>query len=116
MLEHTFPWPAQPCATNANGYTGLDTTLLINGEFGVKHIGQLAAWQKEGVFSYGGRMGQPGPKFSNGDGAMPVQSPPVLGGRRVEAGAVAAGELPGWARIGKGHGGAPVTRLPPSAS
>src|SRR3989454_6729149 len=44
------------------------TTLFrSNGEFGVKHIGQLAAWQKGGVFSYGGRIGQPDPKFINGD-------------------------------------------------
>ena len=97
MLENTFPWHDQPFATNANGYTGLDTTLLINGEFGVKHIGQLAAWQKEGVFSYGGRMGQPDPKFINGDCAMLVQSSAVIGGfkksLKFEWG---TGQLPHW--------------------
>ena len=80
MLENTFPWHDQPFATNDNGYTGLDTKLLINGEFGLKHIGQLAAWQKEGIYSYGGRMGQPDPKFINGDCAMHVQSSAVIGG------------------------------------
>jgi sn-glycerol 3-phosphate transport system substrate-binding protein len=79
MLENTFPWHDQPFSTNQNGYSGLDTKLLINGEFGVKHIGQLAAWQKEGVFSYGGRMGQPDPKFINGDCAMLIQSSAVIG-------------------------------------
>ena len=29
MLENTFPWHDQPFATNQNGYTGLDTKLLI---------------------------------------------------------------------------------------
>ena len=38
MLENTFPWHDQPFATNQNGYQGLDTRLLINSEFGVKHI------------------------------------------------------------------------------
>ncbi|MEK7387558.1 MAG: sn-glycerol-3-phosphate ABC transporter substrate-binding protein UgpB [candidate division NC10 bacterium] len=97
MLENNLPWHDQPFATNQNGYTGLDTKLLINGEFGVKHIGQLAAWQKEGVYSYGGRMGQPDPKFINGDCAMLVQSSAVIGGfkksLKFEWG---TGQLPHW--------------------
>ena len=80
MLENTFPWHNQPFATNRNGYTGLDTKLLINGEFGLMHIGTLARWQKENVYSYGGRMGQPDPKFINGDCAMLIQSSAVIGG------------------------------------
>ena len=80
MLENMFAWHDQPFATNDNGYRGLDSKLLINGEFGVKHIGQLAAWQKEGIYSYGGRQGQPDPKFINGDCAMLTQSSAVIGG------------------------------------
>jgi sn-glycerol 3-phosphate transport system substrate-binding protein len=97
MLENTFPWHDQPFATNQNGYTGLDTKLVINGEFGVKHIGQLAAWQKENVYSYGGRAGQPDPKFINGDCAMLIQSSAVIGGfkksLKFEWG---TGQLPHW--------------------
>ena len=37
----------QPFATKRNGFDGLDAELLINREFGVKHISQLAAWQKD---------------------------------------------------------------------
>jgi sn-glycerol 3-phosphate transport system substrate-binding protein len=97
MLENTFPWHDQPFATNQNGYTRLDTKLLINGEFGVKHIGQLAAWQKEGVYSYGGRMGQPDPKFINGDCAMLVQSSAVIGGfKRAVKFEWGTGQLPHW--------------------
>ena len=97
MLENTFPWHDQPFATNQNGYTGLDTKLLINGEFGVKHIGQLAAWQKDNVYSYGGRQGQPDPKFINGDCAMLIQSSAVIGNfkksLKFEWG---TGQLPHW--------------------
>ena len=97
MLENTFPWHDLPFATNENGYKGLDTKLLINGEFGVRHIGQLAAWQKEGVYSYGGRMGQPDPKFINGDCAMLVQSSAVIGGfKRSVKFDWATGQLPHW--------------------
>jgi sn-glycerol 3-phosphate transport system substrate-binding protein len=97
MLENTFPWHDQPFATNQNGYTGLDTKLLINGEFGVKHIGQLAAWQKEGVYSYGGRMGQPDPKFINGDCAMLIQSSAVIGGfKKSVKFDWGTGQLPHW--------------------
>jgi len=47
-------------ASKHNGFDGLDTQLLINQEFGVKHLAQLAAWQKENIFSYGGRRGDAG--------------------------------------------------------
>jgi hypothetical protein len=33
--------------------------LLINKEFGVKMLGQLAAWQKDHIYSYGGRQARP---------------------------------------------------------
>jgi sn-glycerol 3-phosphate transport system substrate-binding protein len=104
MLENTFPWHDQPFATNQNGYQGLDTRLLINGEFGLKHIGQLAAWQKENIYSYGGRMGQPDPKFINGDCAMLIQSSAVIGGfkKSITQFAWGTGQLPHW--------GAPYTK------
>jgi sn-glycerol 3-phosphate transport system substrate-binding protein len=98
MLENTFPWHDQPFATNDNGYKGLNTRLLINGAFGQKHIGQLAAWQKEKVYSYGGRMGQPDPKFAGGDCAMLVQSSAVIGGfkKSITKFAWGTGQLPHW--------------------
>jgi sn-glycerol 3-phosphate transport system substrate-binding protein len=53
ILDNTFSWHDQPFATNRNGYTGLDTRLLINSKFGRMHIGALAGWHKENVFFYG---------------------------------------------------------------
>lgn len=44
-----------PFATKNNGFSGLDTELAFNSPLHVKHIAQLAEWQKEGIFSYGGR-------------------------------------------------------------
>ena len=98
MLENTFPWHDQPFATNQNGYQGLDTKLLINNEFGLKHIGQLAAWQKEGIYSYGGRMGQADPKFINGDCAMYVMTSALIGGfkKAITKFAWGTGQLPHW--------------------
>ncbi len=79
MLENTFPWHNQPFATNRNGFTGLDTRLLINGDFGRMHIGALVRWQAENIFSYGGPE-EVDPKFINGDCAMFVHSSAFIGG------------------------------------
>lgn len=80
MVENMHAWHDQPLATKRNGFDGLDVELLINREFGVKHIGQLAAWQKDNVYSYGGRAGAADPKFVNGDCAMYIQSSALIGG------------------------------------
>ncbi len=79
MLENTFAWHDQPFATNQNGYAGLDTKLLINSAFGLMHVEALVRWQKEHIFAYGGREGQPNSKFFDGDCAMVVQSSAFIG-------------------------------------
>lgn len=55
-----------PIATNANGFGGLDTALVINNPLVVRHIAQLAEWQKTKVFDYGGRATAAEPRFQNG--------------------------------------------------
>jgi sn-glycerol 3-phosphate transport system substrate-binding protein len=79
MLENMFTWHDQPFATNQNGYTGLDTRLLINSNFGLMQIGALAQWQKENIFSYGGRLREADPKFINGECAMLVDTSAFIG-------------------------------------
>ncbi len=97
MVENMHAWHDQPFATNENGFGGLDTKLLINGEFGVMHIGRLAAWQKEGIYSYGGRQGAADPKFANGECAMYVQSSALIGSfSRTLKFAWGTGQLPHW--------------------
>jgi sn-glycerol 3-phosphate transport system substrate-binding protein len=97
MVENMHAWHDQPFATRRNGFDGLDVQLLINKDFGVKHIGQLAAWQKDNVYSYGGRAGTADPKFINGECAMYIQSSALIGGftRGVKF-AWGTGQLPHW--------------------
>jgi sn-glycerol 3-phosphate transport system substrate-binding protein len=97
MVENMHAWHDQPFATQQNGFGSLDTQLQINGEFGVKHIGQLAAWQQDNIFSYGGRRGEADPKFVNGECAMYIQSSALIGGfARQITFPWGTGELPHW--------------------
>ena len=80
MVENMHAWHDQPFATKRNGFDGLDAELLINREFGVKHISQLAAWQNDKIYSYGGRQGIADPKFVSGECAMYIQSSALIGG------------------------------------
>jgi sn-glycerol 3-phosphate transport system substrate-binding protein len=98
MLENMHAWHDQPFATKGNGFDGVEgVELLINRDFGVKHVGQLAAWQKDNVYSYGGRGGTADPRFVNGDCAMYIQSSALIGGftRSVKFDWGTA-ELPHW--------------------
>ena len=54
-------------ATRANGFAGLDAELTINNPILARHIAQLAEWQKDKVFDYGGRGQSAEPRFQNGE-------------------------------------------------
>src|SRR5215472_14852095 len=62
QLENLSAWHNQPFATKENGFAGLDTELAFNGPLQVRHIQQLADWQKDKIFVYGGREDKPNPK------------------------------------------------------
>jgi sn-glycerol 3-phosphate transport system substrate-binding protein len=80
LLETTFAWHDQPYTTNQNGYGGVGgNRLFINRDFGLMHVGALARWQKENIYSYGGRFRQAASKFINGDCAMLVDSSSFVG-------------------------------------
>jgi sn-glycerol 3-phosphate transport system substrate-binding protein len=97
MVENTFAWHDQPFATNNNGYSGIDTRLLINSDFGLMHIGALARWQKENIFSYGGRLDAPDARFIHGDCAMLVQSSASIGSfKKSLTFGWGTGQLPHW--------------------
>ena len=97
LLENSFAWHDQPFATNQNGYTGLDTKLLINSDFGLMHIGAIARWQKENIFVYGGRQGQPNSLFVEGECAMVLQSSASIGDfKDLLRFAWGTGQLPHW--------------------
>ena len=81
QVENMHATHDQPFATKNNGFGGVEgVQLQINRDFGLKHIGQLAAWQKEGLFSYGGRQGTADPKFVNGECGMYMHSSALIGG------------------------------------
>jgi sn-glycerol 3-phosphate transport system substrate-binding protein len=98
MVENMHATHDQPFATKNNGFGAVEgVELQINKEFGQKHIGQLTAWQKDNIYSYGGRGGTADPKFVNGDCAMYIQSSALIGGftRSVKFD-WGTGELPHW--------------------
>jgi sn-glycerol 3-phosphate transport system substrate-binding protein len=97
ILDNMFAWHDQPFATNQNGYAGLDTKLLINGNFGQMHVGALARWQKENVFSSGGSLREADPKFISGECAMIMDTSAFIGlqgsSLKFEWG---TGQIPHW--------------------
>ena len=98
QMENMHATHDQPFATKNNGFGGVDgVELLINREFGQKHVARLAEWQKANIFSYGGRGGTADPKFVNGDCGMYMHSSALIGGftRSVKFDWGVA-ELPHW--------------------
>ena len=98
MVENMHATHDQPFASKRNGFDAVEgVELLINGDFGQKHIGALNNWQKDNVYSYGGRTGTADPKFINGDCAMYIQSSALISGFtksiKFDWG---TGELPHW--------------------
>jgi sn-glycerol 3-phosphate transport system substrate-binding protein len=98
MMENMHATHDQPFASKNNGFGAVESVeLLVNRELGQKHIGALNAWQKDNIYSYGGRAGTADPKFVNGDCAMYIQSSALIGGftRGVKFD-WGTGELPHW--------------------
>ncbi len=77
QIENLSAWHNVPIATRANGFGGLDAELEINGALPVKHIGQLAQWQKSKIFDYGGRGDSAKPKFYSGECGAYLSLPEV---------------------------------------
>jgi len=74
QLENLSAWHNVPFGTKANGFGGLDTKFVFNSPLHVKHIKQLADWQKEKIFVYGGRRNLGNAKFSSEEVAMYTES------------------------------------------
>ncbi len=73
-LENFSAWHNVPIGTKENGFAGLDTKFVFNSPLHVKHIQQLADWQKEKIFVYGGRRNKGNALFSSGQVAMYTES------------------------------------------
>jgi sn-glycerol 3-phosphate transport system substrate-binding protein len=73
-LENLGAWHNVPFGTKANGFGGLDARYVFNSPLYVKHMQQLADWQKEKIFVYGGRTDAGKTKFLSGEVAMFTES------------------------------------------
>jgi sn-glycerol 3-phosphate transport system substrate-binding protein len=73
-IENLSAWHNVPIATQANGFGGLGAELTINGPIQIKHLAQLAEWQKTKLFDYGGRAASAEPKFNSSECAMILAS------------------------------------------
>ena len=85
QLENFSAWHNVPLGTQANGFGGLDTEFVFNGPLQVKHIQQLADWQQDKIFDYGGRRSDSGPKFYSGECAMYMNSSAAYAGVRASS-------------------------------
>lgn len=80
MLENYLAWHDKPIGTKENGFTGLDTELMINSPEAVAHIERLARMAKDGTFVYGGRRGDSRGMFVNGESILWINSSAYYGG------------------------------------
>jgi sn-glycerol 3-phosphate transport system substrate-binding protein len=86
-----------PLATRSNGLDGLDAVLTFNNPVMVRHIAQLAEWQKSKTFDYSGRATSAEPRFQNGECGIFIGSSAtradILANAKFEVG---YGMLPYW--------------------
>jgi len=74
QLENFSAWHNVPFGTQSNGFGGMNARYAFNSPLHVKHIGQLADWQKDNIFVYGGRRNLGNAKFSSEEVAMYTES------------------------------------------
>jgi len=96
QLENLRAWHNKPFATKANGFGGLDAELAFNGELQTRHIQQLADWQKDKIFVYGGREDKPNDLFSSSQCPMHMGSSGAAGGFLRAKLNFGIGMLPYW--------------------
>jgi sn-glycerol 3-phosphate transport system substrate-binding protein len=87
----------RPIASRENGFGGLDAALTFNHATAVRHLTALAAWNKTGIFDYGGRADRADAKFHGSQCGMYVTSsatrPDILANAKFEVG---YGLMPYW--------------------
>ncbi|MFI0473649.1 sn-glycerol-3-phosphate ABC transporter substrate-binding protein UgpB [Halomonas sp. HMF6819] len=75
-LENFSALHNQPIGTKENGFGGMDTEFVFNGEVQARFWDQLKEWSDSGVYSYAGPANGPdaAPSFYAGDCAMYMNS------------------------------------------
>ncbi|MGN6550698.1 MAG: sn-glycerol-3-phosphate ABC transporter substrate-binding protein UgpB [Pararhizobium sp.] len=100
QLENFSAWHNVPFGTEENGFGGLDTKFVFNGDLQKRHIGDMAKWAKSGIFKYGGRESDSKPLFYSGECAMDMDSSAsradIMANTKAKVG---FGELPYYADV-----------------
>ena len=101
--ENLSAWHNQPIGTLENGFGGLGAELSVNGPLQVRHWENLARWQDDGLFQYGGPGGgdDAPPKFYSQECAIYFNSSAGRAGVVANATAfeVGYGMLPYYADV-----------------
>ncbi|WP_319530297.1 sn-glycerol-3-phosphate ABC transporter substrate-binding protein UgpB [uncultured Cohaesibacter sp.] len=84
-LENLSAYHNVPFASKENGFAGLDTELMLNGEVQVKHLAKMGEWAKDGKFIYTGRRNEGGANFRAGECALFTESSAGYAGIKSEA-------------------------------
>lgn len=99
-IENLSAYHNLPLATRSNGLGGLDAELVFNNPAVVRHVAQLADWQKTKTFDYGGRATAAEPRFQQGDCGIFIGSSAtradILANAKFDVG---YGRLPYWPDI-----------------
>ncbi|MFT0878348.1 sn-glycerol-3-phosphate ABC transporter substrate-binding protein UgpB [Rhodopseudomonas sp. G2_2311] len=99
-IENFSAYHDLPLATRSNGLGGLDAELVFNNPAVVRHIAQLADWQKTKIFDYSGRATAAEPRFQQGDCGIFIGSSAtradILANAKFDVG---YGRLPYWPDI-----------------
>ncbi|MFT4914164.1 MAG: sn-glycerol 3-phosphate transport system substrate-binding protein [Yoonia sp.] len=84
-LENFSAYHDVPFASQDNGFAGLDTELMLNGEAQVAHLTAMGEWAADGKFIYTGRRNEGGANFRAGDCALFTESSAGYAGITAEA-------------------------------
>ncbi|MGE0311258.1 MAG: sn-glycerol-3-phosphate ABC transporter substrate-binding protein UgpB [Lautropia sp.] len=74
QLENFSAWHNAAFATGNNGFDSTSPKLTVDTPLNRRHIGNLAQWAKDGLFTYAGRKNEAEAKFFSGDCAMLTSS------------------------------------------
>jgi len=84
-LENLSAYHDVPFASKDNGFAGLDTELMLNGEAQVAHLTAMGEWAQDGKFVYTGRRNEGGANFRSGECALFTESSAGYAGIKAEA-------------------------------
>ncbi|NRB02064.1 MAG: sn-glycerol-3-phosphate ABC transporter substrate-binding protein UgpB [Rhodobacteraceae bacterium] len=84
-LENFSAYHDVPFASKDNGFSGLDTELMLNGPAQIAHLSAMQDWAEDGKFIYTGRRNEGGANFRSGECALFTESSAGYAGIKAEA-------------------------------